>query len=1121
MDRVSALRQLEALLTRFFSNESTNEEKLEINKILESFGRQQEVWKYCTYFLQQSVNPHVLMYSLNVLENTVTRLWPSLDSGEKGDLKCFLMDHLLLHYASLPAYLSNKFIKIIVLVGRVAWPHEYPEFFDQMMQLCRSTSTNMFGLTFLLIASEELAAPRGDMVPTARRQELAGLMAHQSGPITSLVVEILDSYAEKQRHKLTPTPPPSPCNSPVKTTPNAYCSSNEQGLIPFCPPQRPSYAISYSPLDKKSEEVCNMALKCLSHLFTWVPMATCVTLPTLDTVFHFAHLGCNSASDITERSGSIGSLAMDCINELMVKNYVPRELEPFLMKLFEKSFDLLQRLVGAGQTPVTSSFSHLDDRFLAKCSDFFYWFVSSHLKRLENNPNFPVTEFLELFCKYTFKQAEVDSFCVCLDIWGALLDHLVTSVEVPGSQTHHCEQYRSTLVSMASSVLEKIQFNCNIDELREIDDDTIDDDNETEWQSFLRQCVEFIGKVAQLFPSDIFQKVLPLLESYSQFYFSLEQLITSDGRRRHLAISESTDCEKVHAVLKDLTSLLQIMGRLADHFTGDNFEKQLTNALMLVNQFSLIAKYSTESMLFNVSTPIPEVLEHDFIILHAQALGTLQAYTHWLSQLYLTSARQHSTEDTVARLVGTMVESATPLIAGDVPEKVVLAACQLLLSLASTVRPMFLTSFTCVQRLMEKATSGQLASLPIRAYTMIYKALCSLLVLPWPQISNPEQQWEARTGEITRLIAGATKPLRDLQLLPRWSTNVELQEQVKPDIKRILNLLEDVVSSLADQQSKSKTALFRAISPCIDAAITVFPVYLHDAVILDSLMGFFLTLFVALKAQLGLALTERTTHTIMLLLTREQMEGTLLQEGSTGSKVIEKFLKILQLLIDNSGQDRPFLPSIISFAMNQIYPSIAERSVPDIKLALYQLLFHLLLNNWRYFYPSTVLAHMDTDDSETIEHEQEFSSIMQSIGQSLMQNDVSVFKENLEHLQQLNSKHHLYSKFQFRTTLLYPFLNLLMQSLVQRSHDILQDEICQCLYSMASVDFSFYYGHFLPKFLETIEGLTEEQQATLILNYRLVEDTPSFVQNVCQFTSDLRYFLILNTTNSSGSVMLS
>ena len=64
-------------------------------------------------------------------------------------------------------------------------------------------------------------------------------------------------------------------------------------------------------------------------------------------------------------------------------------------------------------------------RFLAKCSDFFYWFVSSHLKRVEFNPLFPVLEFLGLFYKYTFKQPGIDSFCVCLDTWGVFLDHLI------------------------------------------------------------------------------------------------------------------------------------------------------------------------------------------------------------------------------------------------------------------------------------------------------------------------------------------------------------------------------------------------------------------------------------------------------------------------------------------------------------------------------------------------------------------------------------------------------------------------------------------------------------------------------------------------------------------------
>ena len=120
-------------------------------------------------------------------------------------------------------------------------------------------------------------------------------------------------------------------------------------------------------------------------------------------------------------------------------------------------------------------------RFLAKCSDFFHWFVSSHLKRVEYNPNFPVLEFLGLFCKYTFKQPGVDSFCVCLDTWGVFLDHLIMmSSDTYGRHSppsnNHYERYKGILVSMMESVLKKLQLHYNIDELREIDDDAAYDD---------------------------------------------------------------------------------------------------------------------------------------------------------------------------------------------------------------------------------------------------------------------------------------------------------------------------------------------------------------------------------------------------------------------------------------------------------------------------------------------------------------------------------------------------------------------------------------------------------------------------------------------------------------------
>lgn len=40
----------------------------------------------------------------------------------------------------------------------------------------------------------------------------------------------------------------------------------------------------------------------------------------------------------------VGILAMSCINELLSKNCVPVEFEEFLLKLFQQTFQLLQRI---------------------------------------------------------------------------------------------------------------------------------------------------------------------------------------------------------------------------------------------------------------------------------------------------------------------------------------------------------------------------------------------------------------------------------------------------------------------------------------------------------------------------------------------------------------------------------------------------------------------------------------------------------------------------------------------------------------------------------------------------------------------------------------------------------
>ena len=92
-------------------------------------------------------------------------------------------------------------------------------------------------------------------------------------------------------------------------------------------------------------------------------------------------------------------------------------------------------------------------------------------------------------------------------------------------------------------------------------------------------------------------------------------------------------------------------------------------------------------------------------------------------------------------------------------------------------------------------------------------------------------------------------------LLLRYAVSLSLSlththtHTVKPDIKRALNLLEDLVSSVAYERSKCKSILFKALSPTVEFITTLFPVFLQQADVLEQLMGFFLTLFCSLKVQ--------------------------------------------------------------------------------------------------------------------------------------------------------------------------------------------------------------------------------------------------------------------------------
>ncbi|XP_048575902.1 exportin-6 isoform X2 [Nematostella vectensis] len=1149
----ASLHSLEALMDEFFCGNADNNRKREIEHVLHNFGQQSGAWHHCVYFLSNSRNHYVLMYAISIFENLINKQWIGTQPSDKTEIRSFLKQYLLSQHKALPAFVRNKLAKVIVDMGRLDWPHFYPNFLSDIMELIQQPSNTSLGLIMLQTTSEELASPREDL-SIARRTELHRLLLHEVPAILCLLTQLLDRILDKHRRLAsTVTPPPSPTHgvasthsasptvsnsstlslcstSPLTDAPHHVSNPLVGRLLNQSPKSRQNFGHPLPSLDPDAEEISCLTLKCLAHLFSWIPLSSTIKPALLGTVFYFAEFGCNGISG--GGGGSVvcnpdlGVLAMTCINELLSKNCVPQEYEEYLLKLFQQTFQLLQRITKDSASSSDDHLSELDDSYLNKFTEFLHLFVSIHLRRFENSSLFPILELLTLLYKYTFHQPQNEGFFNCLDTWSVFLEYLTSKVSSArrdklAEAEATVSRYKDVLMLLLNDILKKIQFHHNHDQLEELDDSDMDDNAETEWQAFQRNCLEIVAKLAELLPAEAFTALFPLFSKYIDVYLGLGQFITKTAEGTfHMDLGGEMECRQLHCSLRDLSTIERALGRLVEHFIGEvNFGNRFSDGEAIVDRFCHVALFGTQMKLYSIKSTMPSLLQPDLIEVHAQALAALQAYCHWLSQFYLESQRQQQHHDKFATLVSTIINALIPLLSKEVPHRVSLPACHLLNSLTSTVRPSFFIALDKVQSLYRDISNGSLGGVPLEIQVLVFRSLSNALVLPWPYVSGNEQQWEMRSQNHLSLIKGLTSRYKEMTSSPGFSTSKELQQAAKPSLQYTLHILQDLVSAVAeDQVTKTKVILYHSIQDVVQLTLTVFPLYANEPDAIDAILGFLLALFQSLKIQIGTAVTEQIVQRLMSIFTRDQLYATIVHESSLGSRVVEKFLRLLQLLVQEPAASfKAFLPGIISLSMDQLYPILAERQSPDIKTEFFELLHQLLLHNWRYFFRTSLLAKMSAGE-EQVENQSQFVSMLQAFGQSFLQPDITIFRQNLEALENLNSKCKLYQKGIFRSNMLLQFVNVLTQALVHRSHDLLQDEIIITIYNMAAVDWDQFFASFLPQFLVGCEGLTENQKSELRNNFRQDKDLPSFTHGIQRFIADLRYYRLCNSSLPPGTV---
>ncbi|XP_034251933.1 exportin-6-A isoform X1 [Thrips palmi] len=1061
----ASLSALEGLMKEFFSNETSNGRKHEIEQVLHAFSSQHGSWQHCLYFLAHSADPYVCMYCLTTIETVINKQWSALAWEERAQLRTALYQLLLQRHTSVATFVRNKLVKLVVDVARLDWPHFYPDFLTNIIQLLQNADTVTLGLVFVQTSSEELISSREDL-SVSRREELRRLLLQYVPQLFAILTGVLEEAQQSEGSAnrrgsstgsvgapaVTATPPPSPTHgqphsaSPPGSLLSCMLSSGGRG---------------------SSTGVVRLALEALSHLLSWAPLGEHVSTALTSAIFYWIHAHHSVHASNTDTS--LSALAMATINEIFYKKCVPNEWEDSLLGLCEQALALSHELI--------NHIENLSEDLIEKLLDFLRLVVSQHLHRLEKSPKWLVSQLLSLLLRFTFQQPHLDGYYQCLEIWEQLLEYLQ---QRQNSQLN--ARYQEALVLLVGQVLKKMQFRQNRNELLNLDDETLDDDGETEWQRFLRESIESIAKVAELAPLHIYALVLePWKEVCSEYTHLCSEKVVTNADLQHS--------------VRDLASLTQAIGRFCPHFTGESFMAGIQQAQQLVQGLVAMAALATKLRPHHWSLS-PSTISRNLLLVHAQVLAALKAWSHWVAQMQASSV-DHALVD---RLINDMVRATVALLQDhNEPSTLKHAAAHLLLTLAGTVKSSQLWNMEQVRSLY----SDPLSHLQSSTQSVVRQALCSALVV----VGN-EDCWEERHKLMSMLLEAMTSDLRRLA-----TSGAHNAQEAAPVISRTFRQLGELVENSQAENTWGRKLLCSSLQTCLEQSLILFPSYVSDAEVSEQVLHFFLASFGTLQVQLGATFTQQAVHTFLECFTREQLSVCLLQEKCGG---VEKFLHILQLIVTQPGVAfKHFIPSSITLCMDHIYPVIVDHPAPSIKPALFQLLFSILLHKWQYFYSGQL-----QNASVRSEHKSELLSILNAFGQSLLQSDINVFRQNLHNLEVLNNRWKLYHKAEFCEGLLPRFLSVLLETLVNKSHALLSEDIAVAVFNMASVDFSFFFSSFLPEFLQTSEGLDDSQRVLLLRNFNNSTDLPSFTQNVSRLTNDMRCYKLCNSFLPAGSIQL-
>ncbi|EFA83983.1 exportin 6 [Heterostelium album PN500] len=648
-------------------------------------------------------------------------------------------------------------------------------------------------------------------------------------------------------------------------------------------------------------------------------------------------------------------------------------------------------------------------------------------------------------------------------------------------------------------------YNNQLSQLEE-SDDIIDNDMEpveSQRDLFIKDCIDIIIKITEIYPTKGLENLYPLFsQNVTSFFGKTDEMIKQGVLDHDQSINVN--------LVRDVTTIFQLFGSLTHQF-GALFVQTFTAANFIFQKLMDMCEFCSMYSIYKYGS--------DWERLYIQLFTTVRSFSYWLAeygnQVRLQPNQQADFDNNIQRLINNII---VPMFNRAVPEKIIICAGRLLMSLAAITKPLNL--FTQMDSVISNI-HNICAPLPPAVQSVIYASISNTILIP-PSNVNLSHQWDLRRPKYSPFIKGITGPYLEIPQIPDFiDKKLYMKDEVIQRVQKVLKILTTIITSVPDS-NQAKGILHDAIQDTLQVTLGLFRIYINNPDILESILDFFFTLFEALKAKVGVQFTQQTISTFLEILGGDNIKQLLMGSSETGNVIIKKLIEILTFVIQTYGHAfETLLSSIINFAMEKIYAVIINTTSP-LKPLFFTLLYSILDNHWKYFFPATttnanalMLGNTSNSNSITLNSNNNSSNLNNNNNSNNNNNNNTPaqqqFNSILVAFQTTFQQNDLYEKISQQEPVFgCSFINTFFNVLISKSQSVMAEEIINTIYHFASVNFNKFFNEFFTAFLGE-KNISIEQKTLIKANFTEDKDHPTFNRHMSQFVNDFSYYTYLNS----------